>query len=180
VAYGADEAHRVDRAPPRLLPRRGIADVQPAARDHRAPDDGKPLLIEGGGDGIPFHPVVETAPDAGSTERLANWSGHRRPCLRTGTPLRTDSAPVRPSPTPRTASARRNAAGTTLVPMPCLHGRERQGCGRHRTSVVHRTAWADPALWFVFALTQITDLTAEAPSVGGLVGGATSCAPTRA
>jgi uncharacterized protein (TIGR03086 family) len=27
---------------------------------------------------IPFDPVVEPAPDAGPTERLANWSGHRR------------------------------------------------------------------------------------------------------
>jgi uncharacterized protein (TIGR03086 family) len=27
---------------------------------------------------IPFNPVVEPAPDAGPTERLANWSGHRR------------------------------------------------------------------------------------------------------
>jgi uncharacterized protein (TIGR03086 family) len=28
---------------------------------------------------IPFADVVESAPDAGPTERLANWSGHRRP-----------------------------------------------------------------------------------------------------
>lgn len=28
---------------------------------------------------IPFAEVVEPAPDAGPTERLANWSGHRRP-----------------------------------------------------------------------------------------------------
>ncbi len=27
---------------------------------------------------IPFADVVESAPDAGPTERLANWSGHRR------------------------------------------------------------------------------------------------------
>ena len=26
---------------------------------------------------VPFGPVVEPAPDAGPTERLANWSGHR-------------------------------------------------------------------------------------------------------
>ena len=30
-----------------------------------------------GGD-FPFGPVVASAPDAGPTERLANWSGHRR------------------------------------------------------------------------------------------------------
>jgi uncharacterized protein (TIGR03086 family) len=28
---------------------------------------------------IPFAEVVEPAPDAGPTKRLANWSGHRRP-----------------------------------------------------------------------------------------------------
>ncbi len=28
---------------------------------------------------VPFSDVVESAPDAGPTERLANWSGHRRP-----------------------------------------------------------------------------------------------------
>jgi uncharacterized protein (TIGR03086 family) len=27
---------------------------------------------------VPFAPVVEPAPDAGPTERLANWSGHHR------------------------------------------------------------------------------------------------------
>ncbi len=37
------------------------------------------LPAEVRGDGIPFNPVVESAPDAGPTERLANWSGHRRP-----------------------------------------------------------------------------------------------------
>lgn len=31
------------------------------------------------GDGIPFGPVVSSAPTAGPTERLANWSGHHRP-----------------------------------------------------------------------------------------------------
>jgi hypothetical protein len=31
------------------------------------------------GGGIPFDTVVESAPGAGPTERLANWSGHRRP-----------------------------------------------------------------------------------------------------
>ena len=31
------------------------------------------------GEGIPFNAVVEPAPGAGPTERLANWSGHRRP-----------------------------------------------------------------------------------------------------
>lgn len=30
------------------------------------------------GGGIPFGPVVEPAPEAGPTERLANWSGHHR------------------------------------------------------------------------------------------------------
>jgi uncharacterized protein (TIGR03086 family) len=30
------------------------------------------------GEGIPFDAVVEPAPGAGPTERLANWSGHRR------------------------------------------------------------------------------------------------------
>ena len=28
---------------------------------------------------VPFAEVVEPAPDAGPTERLANWAGHRRP-----------------------------------------------------------------------------------------------------
>lgn len=28
---------------------------------------------------VPFGPVVEPAPGAGPTERLANWAGHRRP-----------------------------------------------------------------------------------------------------
>ena len=31
------------------------------------------------GEEIPFNAVVEPAPGAGPTERLANWSGHRRP-----------------------------------------------------------------------------------------------------
>ncbi len=31
------------------------------------------------GDGIPFDAAVEPASGAGPTERLANWSGHRRP-----------------------------------------------------------------------------------------------------
>jgi uncharacterized protein (TIGR03086 family) len=31
------------------------------------------------GEGVPFDAVVEPAPGAGPTERLANWSGHRRP-----------------------------------------------------------------------------------------------------
>ncbi len=30
------------------------------------------------GEGIPFDAVVQPAPGAGPTERLANWSGHRR------------------------------------------------------------------------------------------------------
>jgi len=29
------------------------------------------------GDGVPFAPVVDPAPSAGPTERLANWAGHR-------------------------------------------------------------------------------------------------------
>ena len=29
-------------------------------------------------DGVPFGPVVEPRDGAGTTERLANWSGHRR------------------------------------------------------------------------------------------------------
>ncbi|MET0191469.1 MAG: TIGR03086 family metal-binding protein [Pseudonocardia sediminis] len=33
-------------------------------------------------EGVPFGPVVEPTPDAGPTERLANWSGHRRPAAR--------------------------------------------------------------------------------------------------
>jgi uncharacterized protein (TIGR03086 family) len=36
------------------------------------------LPAEMRGEGIPFNPVVESAPGAGPTERLANWSGHRR------------------------------------------------------------------------------------------------------
>jgi hypothetical protein len=37
------------------------------------------LPAEMRGEGIPFNPVVEPAPGASPTERLANWSGHRRP-----------------------------------------------------------------------------------------------------
>ena len=35
-----------------------------------------PAAIRGGD--VPFAAVVEPAPDAGPTERLANWAGHRR------------------------------------------------------------------------------------------------------
>ena len=35
-----------------------------------------PAAVRGGP--VPFAAVVEPAPDAGPTERLANWSGHRR------------------------------------------------------------------------------------------------------
>ncbi len=35
-----------------------------------------PAAIRGGD--VPFADVVEPAPDAGPTERLANWAGHRR------------------------------------------------------------------------------------------------------
>jgi uncharacterized protein (TIGR03086 family) len=37
------------------------------------------LPAEMRGGEIPFNEVVEPAPGAGPTERLANWSGHRRP-----------------------------------------------------------------------------------------------------
>lgn len=36
------------------------------------------IPAEGRGGDFPFAPVVEPAPDAGPTERLANWSGRRR------------------------------------------------------------------------------------------------------
>lgn len=38
----------------------------------------KLLPAEMRGGPVPFAPVIESAPDAGPTERLANWSGHRR------------------------------------------------------------------------------------------------------
>lgn len=37
------------------------------------------IPAERGGGQIPFAPVVEPRQGAGPTERLANWSGHRRP-----------------------------------------------------------------------------------------------------
>lgn len=37
------------------------------------------LPAEPRGGHVPFAPVAEPSPDAGPTEQLANWSGHRRP-----------------------------------------------------------------------------------------------------
>ena len=36
------------------------------------------IPAENRGEGVPFDEVVESAPGAGPTERLANWSGHHR------------------------------------------------------------------------------------------------------
>jgi uncharacterized protein (TIGR03086 family) len=59
-----------------------VATGQPAEADHGTAEAtlamARRLIPEDRGAGYPFGPVVESAPDAGPTERLANWSGRRR------------------------------------------------------------------------------------------------------
>ena len=55
------------------------AEADPAAAEATLAAIQRFLPAEMRGGGIPFDAVVEPAPGAGPTERLANWSGHRRP-----------------------------------------------------------------------------------------------------
>jgi uncharacterized protein (TIGR03086 family) len=55
------------------------AEAEPAVAEAALAAVKRFLPAEMRGEGIPFNPVVEPAPGTGPTERLANWSGHRRP-----------------------------------------------------------------------------------------------------
>ena len=105
---------------------------------------------------VPFAAVVESAPGAGPTERLANWSGRPRPHRSV-----LDSRNGRVVVGRALGRGARSRHGDT--PPSAIRG-------------VGERAVATPIelffdLVFVFALTQVTDLMAEDPTVEHVVRG---------